>query len=105
MTVGRVPGQRFVARPIRIALILGVTGLVYGFLSPDFGLDATSVLLFASIVAGVGFVTFLSEGGGAFLASTRMRAPASVRLYVAAVAIALTFPPAAVERRSMAQPA
>ena len=87
--VGRVPGRRFVARPVRIALILGMTGLVYGFLSPDFGLDSTSVLLFASIVVGVGFVTFLSEGGGAVLASRRMRAPATVRLYVAAVAIAL----------------
>jgi len=87
--VGRVPGRRFVARPLRIALILGITGLVYGFLSPDFGLDPTSVLLFASIVVGVGFVTFLSEGGGALLASRRMRAPATVRLYVAAVAIAL----------------
>jgi hypothetical protein len=78
-----------VARPIRVGLILGVTGLVYGFLSPDFGLDASSVLLFASIVLGVGFVTFLTEGGGALLASRRMRAPASVRLYLAAVLIAI----------------
>jgi hypothetical protein len=87
--VGRVPGRRLVARPIRVGLILGVTGLVYGFLSPDFGLDASSVLLFASIVLGVGFVTFLTEGGGALLASRRMRAPASVRLYLAAVLIAI----------------
>lgn len=89
MALDEIPGRRFVGRPIRVALILGVTGLVYGFLSPDFGLDASSVLLFASIVIGVGFVTFLTEGGGALLASRRMRAPASVRVYVAAVLIAL----------------
>lgn len=89
MALDEIPGRRFVGRPIRVALILGLTGLVYGFLSPDFGLDASSVLLFASIVIGVGFVTFLTEGGGALLASRRMRAPASVRLYVAAVLIAL----------------
>jgi hypothetical protein len=89
MTLGEVPGGRFVGRPLRVGLILGVTGLVYGFLSPDFGLDATSVLLFISIVVGVGIVTFLTEGGGALLASRRMKAPASVRLYVAAVVIAI----------------
>ena len=45
--------------------------------------------LFGSIVVGVGFVTFLTEGGGALLASRRFHAPASVRLYIAAVLIAI----------------
>src|SRR4029450_11044247 len=79
--IARVPGRRFVARPIRLLFILGVTGIVYGFLSPDFGLDAGSLVLFGSIVVGVGFVTFLTEGGGALLASRRFHAPASMRLY------------------------
>ena len=87
--VGRVPGRRFVARPIRLLIILGITGVVYGFLSPDFGLDAGSVVLFGSIVVGVGFVTFLTEGGGALLASRRFHAPASMRLYIAAILIAI----------------
>ncbi len=86
---GRVPGRRVVARPVRIAIVLGLTGLVYGFLSPDFGLDASSVILFGSIVLGIGFVTYLSEGGGAFVATRRLHAPATVRLYVAAVLIAV----------------
>jgi hypothetical protein len=86
---GWLPGRQRVARPIRIALILGLTGLVYGFLSPDFGLDAASVVLFGSIVLGVGFVTFLTEGGGAWLATRRFHAVASVRLYVAAIVIAI----------------
>jgi hypothetical protein len=85
----RVPGRRYLARPLRLVLILVLTGVVYGFLSPDFGFDAGGAVLFGSIVAGVGFVTFLTEGGGAVLASRRFQAPASVRLYVAAVLIAV----------------
>jgi hypothetical protein len=77
------------ARPVRHLIILVITGIVYGFLSPDFGLDAGSLVLFGSIVVGVGFVTFLTEGGGALLASRRFHAPASIRLYVAAVLIAI----------------
>lgn len=87
--IGRIPGERFVARPVRIMFILALTGLVYGFLSPDFRLDAGGVVLFASIIVGTGFVTFLTEGGGAVLASRRFHAPASVRLYVAAVLVAI----------------
>jgi hypothetical protein len=87
--IGRIPGERLIARPIRILFILALTGLVYGFLSPDFRLDAGSVVLFSSIIAGTGFVTLLTEGGGAFLASRRFHAPASVRLYIAAVLIAI----------------
>ena len=86
---GRLAGGRRIGRPLRIVVVLGLTGLVYGFLSPDFGLDARSLVLFASIVLGIGFVTYLSEGGGAFVASRRLKAPASVRLYVAAVLIAI----------------
>jgi hypothetical protein len=88
-TAGRLAGGRRMGRTLRIALVLGLTGLVYGFLSPDFGLDARSLVLFASIVLGIGFVTYLSEGGGALVASRRHHASASVRLYVAAVLIAV----------------
>ena len=87
--IGGVPGRRFLARPFRLLFILGLTGIVYGFLSPDFKLDAGGLVLFGSIVLGVGFVTFLTEGGGAFLANRRFHAPASMRLYVAAVLIAI----------------
>jgi len=86
---GRLAAHPIVGRPLRVAVGLGLTGLVYGFLSPDFALDAKGLVLFASIVLGVGFVTYLSEGGGALVATRRLHAPASVRLYVAAVAIAV----------------
>ncbi|MEA2535796.1 MAG: hypothetical protein QOF11_30 [Chloroflexota bacterium] len=85
----RLSASRLIGGPLRVAIVLGLTGVVYGFLSPDFALDLRSAVLFAAIVLGVGFVTYLSEGGGAFVANRRLKAPASVRLYVAAVAIAI----------------
>jgi hypothetical protein len=87
--LGSVGTRRRLGRMTRIVVILGLTGLVYAFLSPDFTFDGRGALLFASIVLGVGFVTYLSEGGGSFVANRRLHAPASVRLYVAAVAIAV----------------
>jgi hypothetical protein len=89
MAANRLSGGSLIGRPVRVLIVLGLTGLVYGFLSPDFALDARSAVLFAAIVLGVGFVTYLSEGGGALVANRRLKAPASVRLYVAAVAIAI----------------
>jgi hypothetical protein len=85
----RLSSSPLIGRPLRVAIVLGLTGLVYGFLSPDFALDAKSAVLFAAIILGIGFVTYLSEGGGAFVANRRLKAPASVRLYIAAVAIAI----------------
>lgn len=86
---GRLAESPLIGRPLRVAIVLGLTGLVYGFLSPDFALDEKSAVLFVAIILGVGFVTYLSEGGGALVAKRRLKAPASVRLYVAAVAIAI----------------
>ncbi|MGZ8501391.1 MAG: FGLLP motif-containing membrane protein [Candidatus Limnocylindrales bacterium] len=85
----RASNSPLIGRPLQVVIVLGLTGLVYGFLSPDFALDARSAVLFAAIVLGIGFVTYLSEGGGAFVAKRRHKAPASVRLYIAAVAIAI----------------
>ena len=86
---GQLAGSRLIGRPLRIALVLGLTGLVYAFLSRDFALDAKGAVLFVSIILGIGFVTYLSEGGAALVANRRLKAPASVRLYIAAVAIAI----------------
>jgi hypothetical protein len=86
---GQLSDNRLIGRPLRIAVVLGLTGLVYAFLSRDFALDTKGAVLFAAIVLGIGFVTYLSEGGGALVANRRLKAPASVRLYIAAVAIAI----------------
>jgi hypothetical protein len=74
---------------LRIALILLLTGLVYGFLSSDFGLNAQSVLLFVSLAVGIGAVTYINEGGAAIFASNRLHVPAGVRVHAAALVVAI----------------
>jgi len=68
------PGHR--TPPLRVAAILLLTGLVYGFLSPDFGLNKQSLLLFVSLALGLGVVTYVNEGGAALFASRRLHVPA-----------------------------
>ena len=74
---------------VRVVAILLVTGLVYGFLSPDFGLNAQSGLLFISLALGIGAVTYINEGGAAIFASRRLHVPAGVRVHVAALLAAI----------------
>ena len=64
-------------------------GLIYGFLSPDFGLNAKSLVLFISLVIGLGFLTYFSEGSTTRLATRRYRADASIKLYGTAVIVAI----------------
>ena len=81
------PGRR--TPPLRVAAILLLTGLVYGFLSPDFGLNTQSLLLFASLALGLGVVTYVNEGGAALFASRRLHVPAGVRVHLAALSVAV----------------
>ena len=73
----------------RVAIVLGLSGLIYGFLSPDFGLNQQSVFLFIALVIGLGFATYLQEGGTTFLAVRRYRADSSVRLFGAGIIVAI----------------
>jgi hypothetical protein len=79
-----------VGGPPRFLVVLVITALVYGFLSPDFGLTPTGVTLFASLLVGLGLVTYLSEGEAAFLARRRLRVGSDVRLYAAAILVAIS---------------
>ena len=70
-------------------VVLGLSGVIYGFLSPDFGLNAKSVVLFASLVIGLGVVTYLVEGGSSLLARRLHGARATVRIYGTAVIVSV----------------
>lgn len=70
-------------------VVLALTGLIYGFLSPDFGLNSTSVALFLALVVALGLLTYIDEGATSFLARRRRRLPSAVRLYGTAVAVAV----------------
>jgi hypothetical protein len=69
-------------------VILGVIGVVYGFLSTDIGLNEQTLILVASLMAGVGLVTYLNYGGKSLLIRRRHRAHSMVRMYGTAVGIA-----------------
>jgi hypothetical protein len=70
-------------------VVLALSGLIYGFLSPDFGLNGKSLVLFASLVIGLGFVTYLVEGGSSLLARRLHGARATVRIYGTAVIVSV----------------
>ncbi|GAG11811.1 unnamed protein product, partial [marine sediment metagenome] len=68
----------WVQRVVGPAVILVLTGLVYGFLSPDFGFNTKSVILFVSLMVGVGTITYLYEGGQALVTTRRFGPKADV---------------------------
>jgi len=80
--------QTWVQQAAGPGVILVLTGLIYGFLSPDFGFNTKGVVLFLSLLVGVGAVTYLSKGGQVLFAARRLRLRAGVKLYGAALAIA-----------------
>ena len=74
---------------VQALVALALLGLIYGFLSPDFGLNQQSVILFVSLVVGLGFMTYFAEGSASYLAIRRYRAEASVRLFGTAILVAI----------------
>ena len=73
----------------RVLAVLFLLGLVYSFLSPDFGLNTQSLTLFISLVVALGFLTYFEEGSTSRLAVRRYRANASIRLYGTAVLVSI----------------
>ena len=72
-------------------LVLGLTGLIYSFDEPTWGLNAKSVVLFLSVVIAVGFSTIIYEGGEALVHRRRHNVQAGIRLFPIAIAIAGAF--------------
>lgn len=81
-TVGRLPAARW-------AVILLLTALVYGFLSPGFGFDAAGLLLILGLIAGLGALTSVSEGGAAWWAKERLGLDAAVTVHAGGLLAAL----------------
>ncbi len=85
----RLSGSGRMGSILRVLTVLGLLGLIYGFLSPDFGLNPQSLVLFVSLVIGLGFITYFSEGSSSRLAIRRYHADASIKLYGTAVLVAI----------------
>ncbi len=73
------------------ALLLGLTGLIYSFDEPSWGLNDKSLVLFLSVVIAVGLSTIIYEGGEAFVHRTHHHVPAGIRLFPIAIVIAAAF--------------
>lgn len=85
----RLSGSSRIGSIMRVLTVLALLGLIYGFLSPDFGLNPQSLVLFISLVIGLGFITYFSEGSSSRLAKSRYRASATIKLYGTAVLVAI----------------
>jgi hypothetical protein len=87
--LSRLAGSGRLGSVLRVLAVLSLLGLIYGFLSPDFGLNQQSVVLFLSLVLGLGFLTYFVEGSSSRLARRRYGATASVKLYGTAIVVAI----------------
>ncbi len=75
--------------------VLGLTGIVYGLAEPGFGFNDRTLVVFSSLVLGLGSVTYVYSGGQALLTSRHFGIPAGVRVFpiglaVAAVSVAIS---------------
>jgi hypothetical protein len=81
-------GPPWMDRVIGPFLVLSLTGLIYGFLEPGFGFNQRSAVVFMSLVISGGIVTYVYDGGKAIV-NRRQGVPSAVRLYPAALGIAI----------------
>ena len=87
--VARLPRTGRAAAVGRLAAVLVLTALIYGFLSPDFGIDGRSLIVFVALLVGLGVITYLGEGGSVLVSELRLHTHAGVRVYGVALTIAL----------------
>jgi hypothetical protein len=88
-SLGHLSGSGRIGSFARVLLVLSLLGIIYGFLSPDFGWNPQSLILIVSLIVGLGFLTLFSEGSATRLAARRYRADASIKLYGTAIIVAI----------------
>jgi hypothetical protein len=88
-SLSRLSGTGRIGSIARVLLVLSLLGIIYGFLSPDFGWNPQSLILIVSLIIGCGFLTIFSEGSATRLAHNRYRADASIKLYGTAIVVAI----------------
>lgn len=71
-----------------LTIVLAISVFIEGFLDPHFGFNHHSVLLFFSLLIGVGFMTYLTEGAEAFIARNLFHEASAVRVFPLAIFIA-----------------
>jgi hypothetical protein len=85
LLLGRSPRARDLGW---LGAVAAVTVLVYGFLEPGFGLNQESLIVVLGLLVSAVAITYLTEGGETYLARTRWKQSAGVRIFPVAVLIA-----------------
>ncbi len=83
---GERPGVGAFLGPLAV---LGLAGLIYGFAEPGFGFNNKSLVLFLSLVLGVGAVTYTYSGGQALLTRHGFGLSAGVKLFPIGIVVAI----------------
>jgi hypothetical protein len=71
------------------AIVLALSVLIYGFTDPGFGMNGHSAVLALSLLITIGIVTYVTEGGEAYLGRTRFGQETDVRPFPVAIVIAI----------------
>jgi hypothetical protein len=72
-----------------IGVVLGATGVVYGFLEPGFKLNKDGILLLISVIAALAAITYAYSGMEARVTERRYNLASGVRVYPVAFLIAV----------------
>jgi hypothetical protein len=70
-------------------LVLGLSALVYCLLEPGLALDRSAIVLFLSLVAGIGVATYVYEGAQVLISERFFEMPSAIRFFPVAIAIAI----------------
>lgn len=85
-SIGEWRGIAGLAGPLTI---LGLTGLIYGFTEPGFGLNEKSLVLFLALVIGCAIITAAYSGAQAQMTRASFDMPAGLQLFPLAVLVAI----------------
>ncbi|MGE0686135.1 MAG: FGLLP motif-containing membrane protein, partial [Dehalococcoidia bacterium] len=69
--------------------ILGGSAAIYSLLNPDVTLDTGLLVLFLSLLVGIGVATYVYEGVQVFVSERLFNLPSSIRFFPVAIVIAL----------------
>lgn len=81
-------GENQLARILKPLAILGISALVYCFLEEDFALDTSALVLFLSLVIGVGVATYVYDGAQVLVAERLFQLPSALRFFPIGIVIA-----------------
>ena len=87
LTVGNAVGSRG-GSFLKTGVVLGITGLVYAILTPDFGFNNHTAVLFFALLIGLAVTTYVYDGGQVLFAEKAFGFPAAIKFFPIALLIA-----------------